>query len=458
MLNRRRLFGNTAMSAAALVFLRELSTATKAKAANAFGSQSWTTPPVPTVDGVHRSPIPYIKDFEQGDWSQSDFLWQEVRRAFRDHGMLLEDLDKDITPIGAHYVLSHFNVPLLDPVSYRLRVGGAVRSPQILSMRELKALDSVEQPTLMECAGNGRNALNPRTIYISTPWFQEAIGTFDYKGVPLNKVLDLAKVKGSAVEVVFTGADKGIEKLIPQHYQRSLPIDVAMQDDVLLAFAQNGRRLRREHGGPLRLVVPNYYGMASVKWVTNIDLVTKPFEGYQQKLSYRYTQIDPFIDPGQPVTLIAVRAAMQPPGLPDSDTGARWVKPGKNTIVGKAWSGAGTIRRVEFSIDDGITWANAKLGSQISEQSWTNWSFDWTATPGLYVLSCRATDSAGNVQPLEGDWNYLGMAVNPVEKWRTVVPPTPLAPLLPTQPTDPTTAPAPVPPIDPPEPQPLPDT
>ena len=162
--------------------------------------------------------------------------------------------------------------------------------------------------------------------------------------------------------------------------------------------------------------------MASVKWLTNIDVTTTPFTGFQQLHSYRYTLDDPFDDPGDPVTLQHVRAAMKPLGLPDVDTGSRWLDRGRYQVAGKAWSGAGTIARVEFSSDNGATWRSVQLDGEVSPWSWTRWSTTWTATPGEHILRCRARDSAGNEQPLHPAWNWLTMGMNGIEAHRVVVP------------------------------------
>ena len=150
---------------------------------------------------------------------------------------------------------------------------------------------------------------------------QEGIGCLEYTGVRLADVLRAAGIRPGVVGFVFTGADEGVEQRVRHHFQRSLTIAEAMMPEVLLAYAANGEPLNDAHGKPLRLVKPHWYGMASVKWLTNIEVVTTPFTGFQQLHSYRYTLDDPFDDPGDPVTLQHVRAAMKPLGLPDVDTG-----------------------------------------------------------------------------------------------------------------------------------------
>jgi DMSO/TMAO reductase YedYZ molybdopterin-dependent catalytic subunit len=174
----------------------------------------------------------------------------------------------------------------------------------------------------------------------------------------------------------------------------------------------NGRPLEPQHGFPLRLVVPGWYGMASVKWLTSIEAVDRTFEGFQQAVAYRYQRDAD--DPGQPVRRIRVRALMIPPGIPDFYTRDRTVERGTVTLRGRAWSGEAPVARVEVGIDG--RWAEATLDAPLGEFAWRGWSFRWDATPGDHELSCRASDDAGNVQPLTPPWNHQGMGNNLVQR------------------------------------------
>jgi sulfane dehydrogenase subunit SoxC len=174
----------------------------------------------------------------------------------------------------------------------------------------------------------------------------------------------------------------------------------------------NGRALEPQHGFPLRLIVPGWYGMTSVKWLRAIEVVTEPFEGFQQAVAYRYQSADD--DPGHPVSRARVRALMIPPGIPDFFSRVRVVDPGLVTLSGRAWSGHGRVERVEVAVDG--EWADATLALPIGEFAWRGWSFDWDATAGDHELACRAADAAGNVQPLDPPWNYQGMGNNAVQR------------------------------------------
>jgi sulfane dehydrogenase subunit SoxC len=348
----------------------------------------------------------------EGVSASPDVTLDELQLSLRNHGMQLEGLRYDITPAGMHYLLIHFDVPDGDDATWSLSIDGLVDRPTTLSMDGLRARPKVTVPVTMECAGNGRARLTPRPI--SQPWLTEAIGTAEWTGTPLRPLLEEAGFTGEAVEFVFTGADRGIQGEIEQDYQRSLRIAEAMRDEVLLAYEMNGAPLPPQHGFPLRLVVPGWYGMTSVKWLTGITAVAEPFEGYQQT-AYRFRQRPE--DEGEPVTLMRPRSLMIPPGIPDFMTRRRFVDAGPVTLVGRAWSGAGPIERVEVSTDGGASWAEAELGEPASPFAWTPWTLDWDAsTPGAFELSPRATDAEGNTQPLEQPWNLQGFANNMVQR------------------------------------------
>jgi DMSO/TMAO reductase YedYZ molybdopterin-dependent catalytic subunit len=344
-----------------------------------------------------------------------EFTREEVRLALRNPGMPLEALRYPVTPIGMHYVLVHFDVPDVDAAGYELRVDGRVRAPLALTLEDLRSRPVVSLPVMMECAGSGRAHLAPRPV--SAPWHDEAIGCAEWTGTPLRGIVEQAGLLDDAVELLFTGSDRGIDQDVEQDYQRSLPIEEAMREDVLLAYAMNGQPLPAPHGFPLRLIVPDWYGMASVKWLRSITAVSEPFEGVQQTQLYRYRRSED--DPGTPVTRKKPRALMAPPGIPEFLSRVRHVRAGRALIEGRAWSGNGAVSRVEFSSDGGSTWADARLEAQLARHGWTGWSYTWDARErGEYELCVRATDAAGNTQPLDvaDAWNQGGYAVNAVQR------------------------------------------
>lgn len=340
---------------------------------------------------------------------------EELQLATRNRGMPLEGLRYDVTPVGMHYLLIHFDIPDVDADAWRLQIGGLVERPIELSLAEIRERPARTLPVTMECAGNGRARLDPRPL--SQPWLVEAIGTATWTGTPLGGILAEAGVRPDAVELVFSGADRGLQGDIEQDYQRSLTVAQATAPEVLLAYEMNGRPLEPQHGYPVRLLVPGWYGMTSVKWLTAIEAVAVPFDGYQQIEAYTFRASDD--DPGEPVTRMRVRALMVPPGIPDFFTRVRSLDAGVTSLRGRAWSGSAPIARVEVGIDG--TWSDATLGPSIGDYAWRSWSFDWAARPGDHTLSCRATDADGATQPSVPPWNVKGLANNLVQDVAVVV-------------------------------------
>lgn len=343
-----------------------------------------------------------------------EFSREEVGLALRNPGMQLEGLRYPITPIGMHYLLIHFDIPYIDPATYALPVAGWVRNPLRLTLEDLKARPKVTMPVMMECGGNGRAHLSPRPI--SAPWRDEAVGCAEWTGTSLRPILEEAGLLDNAVEVVFSGYDRGVDQGVEHAYERSLTVEDALRDEVFLAYEMNSQPLPPQHGFPLRLVVPDWYGMASVKWLKEISVVDKTFEGVQQVVAYNYRRSEG--EPGTPVTRKYPHALMVPPGIPDFLTRERQVEPGKTTIEGRAWSGFGPIERVEFSADGGETWEDARLGESVGRYGWTSWTCEWDAQSGEYELCVRTTDASGNTQPTEGDetWNLGGYGVNVAQR------------------------------------------
>ncbi len=343
--------------------------------------------------------------------------YEELGLAARNHGMPLEALAYDLTPTGLHYLLTHYDMPVLDPDAWRLRVGGLVDNPFAIGLHELWSMEPATVTVTFECAGNGRARYEPRAQ--SQPWLVEAVGTAAWTGVQLTRLLERAGVRDGAVDVVFTGADHGVERGVEQDYQRALAIGDALTDDVVVAYAMNGAPLPPQHGFPVRLVVPGWYGMTQVKWLTGVDVTAERFDGFQQH-AYRLRQTAD--DPGEPVTRIEPRALLVPPGFPDFYSRTRVVRPGEVEVQGRAWSGWAPVTRVELSTDGGRTWADAALGEGPvdSPYAWRPWRARWVARPGEHVLTARAHDAAGRSQPIDAPWNRGGFANNSGQRERVV--------------------------------------
>jgi DMSO/TMAO reductase YedYZ molybdopterin-dependent catalytic subunit len=351
---------------------------------------------------------------DAADAPEAGISVDELQLATRNSGMPLEALDWSITPVGLHYLLIHYDIPRVDGDAWSLQVDGRVRRSLTLSLADLRSRPARAVAVTMECAGNGRARLDPRPV--SQPWLVEAVGTAEWTGTPLASLLDEAEVLDDAVEIVFTGLDHGMEGGIEQDYARSLSVAEASRGEVILAYEMNGQPLLPQHGFPLRLVVPGWYGMTNVKWLSRITAVPEPFTGFQQAEGYRMLR-DPE-EAGEPVTRMAPRALMVPPGFPDFMTRRRFVAGGACPVRGRAWSGVAPVTQVQVTADSGRTWHDASLeDADLGLYAWRSWSWTWEPEgPGDYELWCRAVDAAGNEQPVSAAWNVKGYANNAVQR------------------------------------------
>jgi sulfane dehydrogenase subunit SoxC len=344
----------------------------------------------------------------------------ELQLATRNHGMPLEALRWDVTPIGLHYLLIHYDIPQVDPAAYRLEVDGLVTNPLSLSLDEIRERPSIECAVTLECAGNGRALLDPHVE--SQPWLLEAVGTARWRGIPVAGLLDEAGVEDGVAEIVFTGLDRGVEGDEEQVYARSLTLDELRESEAILAYEINGVPLPPQHGFPLRLVVPGWYGMTSVKWLARISAVAEPFAGYQMRRAYRLRETED--EEGTAVSWMRPRSLVIPPGIPDFATRKRFVPAGRCRLQGRAWSGLGEIESVAVSLDGGRSWSDGDVASDdLGRWAWRSWTFDWDAVIGEYELCSRARDAAGNEQPLGPTWNLGGYANNALQRVPVTVTP-----------------------------------
>jgi len=295
--------------------------------------------------------------------------------------------------------------PSLEPRDWRVRIDGRVKRPRTVDLSALHALQSEQREVWLECAGNSRRRFDPPGE--GNQWDEQAVSNAVFTGVPLRTVLDQAGVEDDALEVVATGYDA-------DSFQRGLPLDVALSPDVMLAFEMNGEPIPWPNGGPVRLLVPRWAGIASVKWLARIEVVNTPFQGYWN--AERYVMVDAY---GQ--TLRAVRE-MPVKSVIAWPTDGETVRAGSHAVFGFAWSGFGQVERVEVSTDQQQTWQSARLSRGSGPLAWTRWEYSWTAAlPGPATLSVRATDSAGNVQPTEVAWNKFGYQMNAILTRRITV-------------------------------------
>lgn len=315
-----------------------------------------------------------------------------------------------LVPSARFYVRNHFGVPALDASSWRLEVTGLVERPQSLSLRDLRDMTSHRRLVTLECAGNGRAFLTPQVE--GEKWGLGAVSTAEWAGVPLVEVLDRAGVKPGARELVFRGADEGSVpgQNGPIRFERSLKLDEARDSEALLAYAMNGEPLPAEHGRPLRLIVPGWYGVASVKWLTGIAAVDRSFGGFFQAERYWFEWQRESGLQREPVTLQRVRALITEPG-PDRERDR-----GELLVRGVAWSGAAPIARVEVSVGGG-PWQAARLLGERQRQCWQWWELSARVDrPGRTTVRARATDLAGRTQPDRPEWNRLGYGSNAVQE------------------------------------------
>ncbi len=314
-----------------------------------------------------------------------------------------ETLSSDLTPTDAFYVRNHFPQPEINVQSWRLSIEGAVEKPLQLTFPELLSMPTQTVTAVMECAGNSRVFLVPKVA--GAQWGLGAVGNAEWKGVLLSTILERAGLAENAIDVVFEGADKGIPEEQPRprepiHYARSLPKSKALDSNILLAYEMNGAPLSEAHGFPLRLIVPGWYGMASVKWLQRIVVTDYPYDGYFQKIDYAFWEDRNGLPVRQPITEIELKSQIAQPA-------AHAVVEANSTclIYGAAWTGSGTIAKVEVSVDGGKVWHEANLGGAENPHGWIFWHYQWKTpgTPGDCILMSRAVDSEGRSQPLERD-------------------------------------------------------
>jgi DMSO/TMAO reductase YedYZ molybdopterin-dependent catalytic subunit len=319
------------------------------------------------------------------------------------------------TPADLFYVRNHFPIPAI-PQPYRIRVEGCVARPFEIGLEELRTLPSRGNCTAtLECAGNSRTFLVPRQSGVA--WHLGAVSTATWTGVPLAALLDRAGPEADAVEVLLEGADQGELTGEPSpkppgriSFARSIPLEKARCEEVILAFQMNGRDLLPEHGFPVRAVVPGYYGMASVKWLSTVRVLNEPFRGYWQTTEYAYwDRSSTGLPVRRPLFEMRVKSMIARPALHESIPAGSVCR-----IVGAAWAGESEIARVEVSTDGGETWSDARLVDPVSRFAWSRWDFSWQvpSRKGRCTLLSRATDITGRRQPDARDDDYQNYAIH----------------------------------------------
>ena len=327
----------------------------------------------------------------------------------QDLGTPLEALDRLITPTPVFFVRSHFGPPALDPAR-RLRISGLVRRPIELDAAALRRFPEVTLTAVLQCAGNGRALQAPRVPGVQ--WIHGAMGQATWTGVRLKDVLDRAGILPRSAHVRLVGADLPPKPSVPA-FIRSIPLARALDPGTLIAYRMNGEPLSLAHGAPFRLIVSGWAGDHWIKWLTDLRVQEDEAEGFYYQTAYRLP-IEP-VAPGaavppektRPLTTFPVKSIIAQP-----IEGSRR-RPGKQEIVGVAFSGERAIARVEVSLGDGATWSAAALEGEAGPGRWQvfRYTFD-AARPGPQRALVRAVEAGGATQPEKAAWNPSGYLWN----------------------------------------------
>ncbi|MEH7343181.1 sulfite oxidase [Bacillus sp. JJ1532] len=326
-------------------------------------------------------------------------------------------IKNDIVPAKFFYRRNHFSYPTLSYSSYWLPINGLVSTPSLLSMQNILQLPAKTVKIALECAGDKRSLFEPKVF--GEQWEKGGISQGYWKGVPLRVLLKQTGIREGAKEVVIEGYDYGKRTDSDQihTYTRSLPLEKALHPDTLIAYEYNHQPIPFKHGYPLRLIVPQWYGMASVKWIKQISIIDSHFSGPFQSIDYVYYPHKENDKDAFPVTTLHVNSTIQQP------LDMKILNTGKHLIKGIAWTGEGTVSKVEISLDDGQTWTNVKMENRDPVgYGWVAWSYQWKAAEkGEYVIISKATDSYHRVQPSIPFWNRKGYGYNAVDKVKVKV-------------------------------------
>jgi sulfite oxidase len=338
-----------------------------------------------------------------------------VRSArFFDLEMPPEFFDSWITPVPHFFVRNHMHEPsTLDGNSWRLTVSGEVEKPLTLGLADLAKMAPHSVTNTLECAGNGRAFQQPHVPGIQ--WQKGAVGTARFSGPRLRDVLERAGVKPTGKHVMFHGLDEVPGKVPP--FIRSIPIEKASDGDTLVATQMNGAALGKHHGFPARALVPGWIGAASCKWLSEIKVLDKEFDGNFMKPGYRLPN-HPLkagealnVDDSHPVAGLSVKSVIAAP------TNGSTLKSRALQVHGAAWAGEAEVTKVEISIDAGTTWQPAQLGREQAKYAWRMWNYVWKVPKaGEYTIMSRATDSQGRVQPGTAEWNPSGYLYNAIDQ------------------------------------------
>lgn len=341
-------------------------------------------------------------------------------RAINDRPPCLETpweyFKTEITPNDAFYVRWHLQPPPITEATWKLKLSGHVDKPLELSLAELRKMPATSVVAVNQCSGNSRGLFEPRIP--GAQWNNGAMGNARWTGVKLADLLKQAGVKAGAIDVTFAGLDKAGAPTVAD-YVKSLPMEVANLDNVILAYDMNGVPLPPLNGYPLRLVVPGWFATYWVKTLGEISVLNKKYDGYWMQKAYRIPQTGQADKPGNlakdtiPINKLVVRSFFVTPADRTE------IPAGKPILLeGMAFDGGSGIKAVEVSEDKGSTWKGTQLGEDLGPYSFRRWKISWTPSqPGNYQLQVRATSHAGETQSATPTWSRSGYLRNVIESW-----------------------------------------
>ncbi|WP_245546980.1 sulfite oxidase [Evansella cellulosilytica] len=315
------------------------------------------------------------------------------------------------TPTHLKFIRNHFSYPYPPETNISIFISGHVQKSILFTLADICKYPIRTVHCVLECAGNKRSFFRPK-VY-GEQWENGAISQGKWSGVSLRDLLLCTGINRNANEVVFKGRDKGVKKKRVVHFERSLPIKKALHKDTIVAFKYNGKPISYKAGGPIRLIVPQWYGMASVKWLSEITVIKNKFNGQFQSEDYMYYPLPPNHANVKPVTSINVNSIIQSP------INYATLSSSKHLIKGIAWTGEGVVKSVRVSVDEGQTWQTAYLNKSTNTESytWVQWSLLWHfKRKGHYVILVQAEDSYGRFQPESALWNRKGYGYNEITK------------------------------------------
>ncbi len=365
---------------------------------------------------VAGSTLPWVAGLATGaslaeDGAEPDLIVRSTRPL--DAETPVEAFDRFLTPNRLFFVRSHFGPPALGLSPWRLEVEGLVERPISLSIDDLKGLEKVTLPAVLQCSGNGRGFFSPTIPGVG--WGRGAVGNAEWSGVRLVDLLERAGIKPDAAHVQLHGADTPPNPKTPAFF-RSIPLARALDPSTILATSMNGEALPMLHGGPIRLVVPTWAGNHWIKWLRKVTVAKDEAPGFYMQNGYKIPKVPtpPGVDL-KPTDLKSV-TTMNVKSLIARPLERATLKVGKVEIRGVAWTGEGVIKQVEIQAGAEAPWTLATLQGDPKPGTWVAWTFPWEAKTGQHALRSRATDSTGEVQPETTPWNRSGYLWNGIDR------------------------------------------